>query len=195
MEPPDPKPSDDIVLRHVTYAMGAAAIPIPLADVAAVSWVQYDMIEALAERFGVDVDRERARAAVLSIAGATLARLGASLVKSVPGGGWVIGGATQVLLSGASTWALGQVYCQHFESDGTLEEIDLEILRERYHAAVQRGLEIARRLRDGIGLERMEEEEADEALERLARLRRAGVITPEEYRRLVAPLADEPDPA
>jgi hypothetical protein len=153
------------------------------------------MIGALAERFGVDVDRERARAAVLSIAGATLARLGASLVKSVPGGGWLVGGATQVLLSGASTWALGQVYCQHFASDGTLEEIDFDVLRARYRAAVERGMEIARRLRDGAGFEVVGEEEADEALERIARLRRAGVITPEEYRRLVEPLADEPGPA
>jgi hypothetical protein len=141
------------------------------------------------------VDRERVRAAVLSIAGATLARLGASLVKSLPGGGWLVGGATQMLLSGASTWALGQVYCQHFEANGNLEEIDFEALRARYRATVERGMEIARRLRDGIGLEPEEADEADAALERIARLRRAGVITQDEYRRLVEPLADEPGPA
>lgn len=178
--------SEAIILDHVKYAMAAALVPIPLADVAAVTLVQLDMVQKLAARHDVDVDRPRARALVLALCGASAARLGASVVKAAPGGGWLLGGAAQAGLSGAATWALGQVYRQHFENQGTLDDVDFDALRERYRDYVRRGREIARSLREQVGLDDVEDDGV-EALERLARLRAAGVLTEEEYRRLLEP--------
>lgn len=184
----EPDVNEAIVLNHVIYAMGAALVPIPLADLAAVTLIQYDMVERLADEYGVETDRPRLKAAVLAVAGATVARLGASLVKAVPGGGWLLGGATHLVLAGATTYALGEAYRQHFASDGTLDEVDFDVLRARYSEYVARGKEIARSLRDQVGFDATQEEEVAETLERLTRLRRAGVITQDEFRRLKEPL-------
>ena len=177
--------SEDIIINHVGVAMAAAVIPIPLADVAAVTWVQLDLVRKPAERYGVDYDPLRGRAAVLSLAGAGIARLGASLVKSIPGVGSLLGGATQVALSGASTYALGEVYKEHFETRGSLEDVDFDALRERYRAAVERGREIARTLHETISDD--EPDAVADTLERLARLRRSGILTDDEFAKLTEP--------
>jgi uncharacterized protein (DUF697 family) len=182
--------TDRLIAEHVGLAMGAAAIPIPLADLAAVTWVQVDLVERLADRYSVESDRGRARAAVMALAGATLARIGASAAKAVPGGGWLLGGATQAVLAGASTYAIGRVYREHFETRGSLEGPDAEALRARYERYVERGRELARELRGHVFFDDDTDERA-EALERLSRLRRAGVLKEHEYRRLVEPLLVE----
>lgn len=186
------EPADRLISRHVGLAMGAAVIPIPLADLAAVTWVQIDLVERLADRYGVDADRSLARAAVLALAGAGFARLGASLVKAAPGVGWLLGDATQVALSGAATYALGQAYREHFEAHGSLEGVDAPALRARYEAYVERGREIARQLQEHVFFADAVDERA-EALERLARLREAGVLTEDEVRRLMEPLRGPED--
>lgn len=186
---PTREPTDRLISRHVGLAMGAAAIPVPLADLAAVTWVQIDLVERLADRYGVDADRSLARAAVLALAGAGVARLGASLVKAAPGVGWLLGDATQVALSGAATYALGQAYREHFEAHGSLEGVDALALRARYEAYVERGREIARQLQERVFFADAVDERA-EARERLARLREAGVLTEDEVRRLMEPLRD-----
>jgi len=181
--------TERLITRHVALAMGAAALPMPLVDVAAVTWVQVDLVARLAQRYGMEADRTRVKAAVLALAGATAARIGGSLVKAVPGGGWIVGGATQLALAGATTYALGQVYREHFEADGSLEGPDFESLRERYETYVERGRELARTLRDEVSFD----DEIDphlEARERLDRLRRAGILTEDEYARLTEALPE-----
>jgi uncharacterized protein (DUF697 family) len=48
------KSSEEIIKMHVIFAMTAGAIPIPVADLVAVSAIQYDMIRQLADFHGVD---------------------------------------------------------------------------------------------------------------------------------------------
>lgn len=180
--PPDL--TDQLIRRHVVLAMAAGTLPVPLADVAAVTWVQIDLIERLADRYGIDADRSRARGAVLALVGATAARLGGSLAKAVPGGGWLVGGATQLVLAGATTYALGRVYREHFEADGSLEGPDFEALRDRFDSYVERGRELARELRENVRFDDELDEDV-EARERLARLHRSGVLTEAEYATLV----------
>lgn len=175
--------TDRLIARHVGLAMGAASVPLPGVDVAAVTLVQIDLVRRLAERYRVDADRTRIRAAVMALTGASFARLSASAVKAIPGAGWWLGGATHATLAAATTWALGQVYREHFETRGALAGPDAEALRERYEACVARGREIARDLRAHVRFDD-ELDERIEALERLGRLRRAGVLTEAEYRRL-----------
>jgi uncharacterized protein (DUF697 family) len=184
-----PDLTDRLIAQHVGLAMGAAAIPIPIADLAAVTLVQIDLVERLADRYAVDASRTRARAAVMALAGAGFARLGASAVKAIPGAGWLLGATAHAALAGASTYALGQVYREHFETRGSLEGPDAEALRGRYEAYVKRGRELARELRGRMSFDDEVDEELEQ-LERLSRLRRAGVLTESEFRRLVEPLID-----
>jgi len=181
MEPLDL--TDRLIAEHVGMAMGAAAIPIPLADLAAVTLVQIDLVQKLAQRFGVQADRRRAREAVLALAGASFARLGASAVKAVPGAGWWLGGATHAVLAGATTWALGRVYREEFEAGG-IGDSDVDALRARYDAYVERARSLARELRERVSFDDAQDERTED-LERLGRLRRAGILRPEEYERLI----------
>ena len=161
-------------------------------DVVAVTGVQGDLVHELADAYEARWDRARVEAIVLSLVGASLARLAASAVKILPGVGWFIGGATQIGLSGASTYAVGQVFCTHFAERGELEDVDAEALRSRYDAFVEKGMQMAQVLREKTfgGSARESIEELSDTLEQLGRLREAGVITPEEFARLKAPLVD-----
>jgi uncharacterized protein (DUF697 family) len=179
---PTPDSVDPLIARHVGLAMGAAALPVPIADVAAVTAVQVAMAERLARYYGVGAERARLRAVALALAGATMARVGASALKGLPGIGSWLGAAAQVGLAGTATWALGQALREHFEERGGLAEADRASLEERYAAHVVRAHALMRELR-GVRFD----DEIDArvgSLERWSRLRRAGVLTEQEYRRL-----------
>lgn len=180
-----PDAVDPLIQRHVGLAMGAAALPLPVADVAAVTAVQLALAARLARVYGVREDGARLRAAVLALVGAAGARAGASALKGLPGIGTWLGGAAQVSLAGAATWALGQALREHFEQRGSLREADRPSLEVRYAAHVARARTLVRELR-GVRFDDEVDERA-EALARLARLRRAGVLTESEYRRLTDP--------
>jgi len=187
-------PIDDtteLILKHVGTAMAAAATPVPLVDIAAVALIQVSLVRRLARHYGVEYDVARGRAAVLAVAGASLARAGASAVKSLPGGGWLLGSATQAALSGASTYALGEVYRDHFARSGTLDALDGEALRARYREAVERGLDVVRTLRLSMRDEAVAPDEHRATRERLERLRRTGVLTEAEFERLIEPTEPE----
>jgi uncharacterized protein (DUF697 family) len=117
------------ILKHVGAAMAAAATPLPLVDIAAVAVIQVALVRRLARRYGVEYDVARGRAALLAVAGASLARVGAS-VKSLPGGGWLLGSATQAALSEASTYALGETILRFFFHSAT---IGFDLLRSPRH--------------------------------------------------------------
>ena len=88
----------------------------------------------------------------------------------------------------ASLDALGEAYRHHFETRGSLEDVNLDELRERYREYVEKGREIARNLREAARFDEDEPmEDPAEALDRLTRLRRVGVLTEEEFERLTQP--------
>jgi uncharacterized protein (DUF697 family) len=181
--------ADEIITNHVGYAMAAAAIPVPLADIAAVTLVQLDMVKALSAEFEVDYDQNSGNALLASLAGASAARLGASIFKVIPVAGSLVGAAAQIVLSGASTYAVGQVFRGIFTGSGTLANVDTDVLRDRYDEYVAKGRRLATSLRDSVTREESLGE-ISESLERLDRLRRAGVITDQEFERLSSPLVD-----
>ncbi|MEM9137012.1 MAG: DUF697 domain-containing protein, partial [Cyanobacteria bacterium P01_F01_bin.42] len=112
--------ADAVIRSHVLWAMGGGLIPIPLVDFAAVTAIQLEMLQQLAQIYGVDYSRSLGKAFVSALTGTTIARLGASLLKAIPGVGTVLGSASMALASGASTYAVGQVAISHFSNGGSL---------------------------------------------------------------------------
>lgn len=170
---------------HVVYAMGAAAVPLPLIDLAGVTAVQLSLVQDLAEIYDADYNASSGRAILSALVGATLPRMGASALKAVPGMGWLIGVLTQVALSGATTYALGNAFKRQFEEKGGLREIDVERVRETYRSYLAEGHRVARQLR-ASSLRRARISDADLAatLEQLERMHGAGEIDDEELGRL-----------
>ena len=134
--------ADTVIRTHVTYSMGAGAIPVAIADLAAVSAVQLDMVRALCEVYGADFSLKRGKALVTSITTAALARAGAaSVVKLVPFAGTLVGSVAGGVMAGASSFALGQAFKTHLSAGGTFLDLDVERLKRIYREQFEKGKE------------------------------------------------------
>jgi uncharacterized protein (DUF697 family) len=173
--------ADRIIRDHTTYALAAGAIPIPLADVAAVAAVQLDLVRALANVYEVSFDPAAGKAVIAALAGASAARLGASVVKAVPGVGWIAGAVAQAGLAGASTYAVGHLFRGHFAREGTLGDVDLEAARPLFDELLRKGRDFVEGFRPSS---QKTVEDVTELLERLARLREQNVIGESEFQEL-----------
>ncbi len=174
------------IREHVGFAVAASAIPVPIADVLAVTAVQLDLVRQLAGIYDAKYDEAWGKATVAALTGASVARAGASAVKAVPGVGWLVGFTTQAALSGASTWAVGELFRRHFAAGGTPDTFDLTATRDAYRAWFERGKdlveEMRRRSSSASGATRAERTAG--ILERLARLRAENALTDDEFERL-----------
>jgi uncharacterized protein (DUF697 family) len=157
--------------------MGGGLIPLPFVDVAAVTFVELDMLEQLARLYGVDYSEGIGRSFITALAGTTLAKLGASAIKAIPGVGSLIGGLSMSILSGATAYALGQVAISQMSSGGSLMNLDLEWAKQAYQEAYERGKDVASKLEK----EKDSSKHVIEMLEKLGELKEKGVITEAEF--------------
>lgn len=143
------KHADTVIRNHVIWSMGASFIvPIPVADVFAVSALQLDMIRQLCRVYDKDFSESSGKAIITSLTSSIMARAGArSLIKLIPGIGTIIGGVAVSVFNGASTYALGQVFKRHFDSGGTILDFDPERLKKMYYEQFEKGKKVAEQLR------------------------------------------------
>ena len=84
-----------IINEHATFSLIGGAIPIPIVDLVAVTAIQLDMLQKLAELYEVNFNSERGKFLVSALIGSTLGtsigRVGASAVKGIPGIGTILG--------------------------------------------------------------------------------------------------------
>ena len=146
-------------------------------DILAVSAIQVDMLKQLADAYEADFTENMGKTFVTALTGGTFARIGASFIKAVPGVGTLVGGASMSVLSGASTYAVGQVAKRHYETEGNLVDIDLNSARKSYDEALERGKRVVGDLKN----REAESKDVYSSLERLSDLREKGVITDEEF--------------
>lgn len=170
--------AEAIVRTHVLWAMGGGLIPIPLVDFAAVTAIQLEMLQQLAQLYGVNYSRSTGKTFVSALTGTTIARLGASFIKAIPGIGSVIGGASMSIASGASTYAVGQVAISHFSGGGSLNNFVEEQVKAAYDSAYEQGKGYVSDLENQKG-----NDAADiyQALEKLGKLKEQGILTEEEF--------------
>jgi uncharacterized protein (DUF697 family) len=140
------KRADDahqIVRKYALAGMAVGLIPLPLIDLAAMTAVQLKMAHRISEQYQVPFSRDAAKSVIASLLSSVVATSAAlslsSVVKVVPLIGSVSGAASMVVLSGASTYAIGKVFIQHFESGGTFLNFDPEKMRERFRAFYEEG--------------------------------------------------------
>jgi len=171
--------ADKIVQRHVIWALGAGLIPIPVVDFTAVTAVQMDMLNQLAKLYQVDYTVTTGKTFVAALTGATFASIAASMVKIIPGIGTVLGGVSMSVMSGASTYAVAKVAIQHFESGGTLLNIDLDKAKKSYKDAYEEGKEYASNLEKEK--DAAQTQDVFEKLEKLGKLKEQDVISEEEF--------------
>lgn len=175
--------ASSIIKNHMIWSMGAGFIPVPIADLFAVSAIQLDMIRQLCKVYDIDFKQTEGKAMITALTGSGLARLGARAVKFIPGVGSILGGVTMAALSGASTYALGEVFKKHFETGGTFLDFDPERLRKYYNEKFEKGKEVAEELRkkqENIA-KSADANTAMEKLKELVEMKTAGLLTDEEF--------------
>ncbi len=175
--------ADSIIKNHVVWSMGAGFIPIPIADLVAVSAIQLDMIRQLAKLYEIDFKQTEGKAIISSLTGSGLARLGARAVKFIPGVGSILGGVTLAILSGASSYALGEVFKKHFETGGTFLDFDPSRLKKYYDEKFEKGKEVAKEIQNE---QKTKEKNANSStlidkLKDLGDMKEKGLITNEEF--------------
>jgi len=127
----------NILHTHMGWSTGAGLIPVPLADLAAITAVQLHLLRSLARLYGVAYQKNAAKLVIggLVTGGGTYLAAGpiSSLVKLIPVVGQVTGAVVLPAVAVASTYALGKVFIQHFESGGTFLNLDPDAVRRHYH--------------------------------------------------------------
>lgn len=206
------KHAETIIRNHILFSMGAGAIPVPVADVLAVSASQLDMIRQLCKVYDQDFHETQGKAIVSSLTTATLARIGAgSLAKMIPVVGSIVGSVANAVMAGASTYALGQVFKAHFDTGGTILDFDVDRLKKMYKEQFEKGKKVAEELKKQQEAKKKAEEAASSVsdadlvpdrqapepspkstsdsdiiirLKELGELKAAGIITDEEFDRM-----------
>ena len=117
-----------IVKKHMAATIPLGLLPLPLVDIAALTATQLNLIRSLSKVYTFDFDEQKSKAVVTSLVGGSLPvlmMLGlSSFAKILPGMGTIGGGVSMAVLSGAITYATGQVFIHHFDRGGTLEDLD-----------------------------------------------------------------------
>ncbi len=121
----------EIVADHIQWSLGLSIIPIPLIDTVSAFIIQTRMLKKLSEHYGIECSENRVKILITTLIGSINSGLiGGGLlvgmVKLVPGIGTLIGITAMSALSGSITYAVGQVFIQHFESGGTFLDFDPE---------------------------------------------------------------------
>jgi len=134
----------ETVRRYMWLSGAAGLVPIPVADVVAVSGVQLKMLADISKIYDSPFGASRGKMIIGSLMGYVLPRalsfgVIGSLIKGIPLVGTLAGAPAMALFSSASAWALGAVFIQHFDSGGTFLNFDPEAVREYYRAQFEAG--------------------------------------------------------
>lgn len=125
--------ADRIISKNVVYAILVGWVPIPLLDVAAITGIQVNMVRKLSTLYpDVSFSQELGKSLIAALVGGSGTVTAASLVQMVPVYGQFAGALTVSVIGGASTYAVGRVFIQHFESGGTFLTFDPQQVREFY---------------------------------------------------------------
>jgi len=149
------------------------------------------MIRQLCKLYDQDFKEAQGKAIITSLTGSGIARMGAkAMIKFIPGIGSIIGGVTMAVLSGASSFALGEVFKKHFETGGTFLDFDAKRLKKMYNEKFEKGKQVAEQINKEQEAKRKAADQAFEnktsgrmvdKLRELAELRKEGLITEEEF--------------
>ena len=121
------------IKRHMAAGAIAGVLPLPWIGFAALTAVQLNMLRHLASIYGVSFSKEIGASAIGALVGSDLSlSLSLGIAKLLPGPSVTLALVSGGLLSSASTFALGKVFIQHFESGNTFLTFDPEKVRAYY---------------------------------------------------------------
>ena len=184
--------SNSIIHNHMVWSMGAGFIPVPILDFFAVSAIQLDMIRQMCKVYDIDFKETEGKAIITALTGSGLARIGARAVKFIPGVGSILGGVTMAVLSGGSTYALGEVFKKHFETGGTFLDFDPGRLKKFYDEKFEKGKDVASKIQKEQKEAKRNQGVNDSVtqLANIAKMKEDGLLTEEEFQTMKKKIID-----
>ncbi|NJO17224.1 MAG: YcjF family protein [Thioploca sp.] len=128
------------------YMMGATVtglIPLPLVDTVAVTAIQLKMIHSLAKLYEVPFSKDLAKSLITSLLSGTITLSTTVLARSIPVVGQAMGIISAMMVGGATTYATGKIFVEHFESGGNFFSFDPEKMRAHFQALYEEGKQLA----------------------------------------------------
>ncbi len=135
--------ANKVIRNYVLGSIVPSLLPVPMLDLAIVTGVQLKMLHSLANIYDVPFKEELARSSITALLGGTaalsMARVISSAVKAVPIVGSLAGAFSMPVVNGGSTYAIGKLFVQHFESGGTMLSFDPSKVREHFKKVFEAG--------------------------------------------------------
>lgn len=136
--------------RHVIFAMAVGLVPAPIIDLIGITAVQLAMVLRLTRMYHQSFYRDKGKHIIATLAGSSIpVSCGTSIssfVKTIPIVGHALGAAAMPVFAGASTYALGKIFVLHFESGGTILNLDPEAVKSYYADLFDEGKQVSTRL-------------------------------------------------
>lgn len=137
--------ADSLIKQHMIWAAGAGLIPIPAADIVAITAVQLKLLAQLAKLYGAPFRKEAAKAILGALfAGTFTGAIVAgtrSVLKLIPIMGHSAGACALSIYAAATTYAVGQVFVHHFRTGGTFLDFDPGKVKARFRQLYEKALE------------------------------------------------------
>jgi len=120
--------NNEIIFSSSGKATAISALPIPYIDIPVVAYIQMDMIEKLAENYGIDTgSKTRIMLSVLfsTLSGSIATELALSIAKST-GLKTLFGNSMiKASINGFVTTLVGELYVSHFRRGGNIDDLEL----------------------------------------------------------------------
>ncbi len=132
-----------VIKNHAITAMGVGILPTPGLDLIALTAVQLNLLRKLGNLYGQSFSEEAGKKFIGALVGgylplAVVAPV-ASILKFIPGVGVAAGVLAQSVSAGASTYAIGKIFSQHFETGGSFLNFEPAKVQAKFREQVQEG--------------------------------------------------------
>lgn len=133
----------DLVKRYANWSIVPGLLPTPVLDIALLIGIQLRMLSQLSKLYGVPFSKNLGKSIISSLLGSVIpTKFGFGytgfFIKTIPVIGGILNIAFMPAFAWASTYAIGKVFLQHFESGGTLLTFDPDAVREHYRQELER---------------------------------------------------------
>jgi uncharacterized protein (DUF697 family) len=135
--------ANEIVKKYMVGSVVVGLVPLPWVDMIALTALQLKMLHRLANLYGIEFSENRGKSLITSLLGGgvpvSFSRNVINWLKSVPFYGQVTGMISMFVFGSASTYAVGKVFIQHFESGGTFLTFDPQKVADYYAKQLEVG--------------------------------------------------------
>ncbi len=143
-----------LIRNYTMYSIGVGLVPIPIADFVGLTALQLNMLRKLSHMYDVPFLKDKGKKLIAALLGGgipvSMSATTASLLKFVPIIGHTIASLSISVLGGASTYAIGKVFVQHFESGGTFLDFDPMEVKEYFAKEFKEGQDLVSELSKGM---------------------------------------------